>query len=206
MLPWTPKELADQTHVSISELNNCHQLHTLPHSLLLCLHSPAITSSSSFGSSVFCPAFVTFVVLRHLFDFPYILAAFVVACSVSSLLLRFFQAPLRVSPCSDLPDYSPNMTGSPRVLRDACSPLYPALMAEKQMQADAEKAKGGKSEKGEYKPLDLNADFVVHMDANDKPGKCAWKVVVVPLVLFLLIIKAVEDGWFSAVLAYLSGK
>ena len=98
------------------------------------------------------------------------------------------------------------MTGSPRVLRDACSPLYPALMAEKQMQADAEKAKSGKSDKGEHKPLDLNADFVVNMDANDKPGKCAWKVVVVPLVLFLLIIKAVEDGWFSALLTYLSGK
>lgn len=88
--------------------------------------------------------------------------------------------------------------------------MYPAIMAQRQMQADAEKAKnekGDKSEKsGEYKPLDLNADFVVNMRGDDKPGKCAWKVVVVPLVLFLLIIHAVEEGWFAQILAYLSGK
>lgn len=103
------------------------------------------------------------------------------------------------------------MTGSPRILRDACSPMYPAIMAQRQAQADAEKAKNEKGDNnneksGEYKPLDLNADFVVTMRGDDKPGKCAWKVVVVPLVLFLLIIHAVEEGWVAQILAYLSGK
>lgn len=85
--------------------------------------------------------------------------------------------------------------------------MYPAIMAQRQMQADSEKAKSEKDDKsGEYKPLDLNADYVVNVNADDKPGKCAWKVVVVPLALFLLIIHAVEEGWFAQILAYLSGK